>query len=143
MKILFVCTGNTCRSPMAEGIFNAYAQKEGWDAHADSAGISVTSAQPPSENAIVAAAEYGADIRGHQALRVNEEMVDTSDAVLCMTLGHQKVMERMFPQYAEKIFCLDKTDILDPYGGSLEVYQKTAAQIDEAIRKLPIRGEKA
>ena len=140
-KLLFVCTGNTCRSPMAEGIFNVYAAQEGLNALASSAGLTVTSPQPACDNAVLAAKEYGADLSAHRARRVDASMIDESDAVLCMTYGHQTVLERMFPQYAEKILCLAQYDIADPYGGDLELYRKTAAQIDAAIRKLPIRGQ--
>jgi len=137
-KILFVCTGNTCRSPMAEGIFNAFASAEGLEIRAESAGINPTSPQKPSVNALLAAKEYGADISAHRAVRVDEDKVAESDAVLCMTYGHQMVLERMFPQYAEKIMCLGSSDISDPYGGDEEVYRRTAAQIAREIRKLPV-----
>jgi len=142
VKLLFVCTGNTCRSPMAEGMFNRYAAMEGLDAQAESAGITPTSPQPPSKNAVIAAMEYGADISAHRAVRVDEAMIDACDAVLCMTHGHQMVLERMFPQYSEKILCLGAVDIEDPYGGDLNVYRAAAAQIAEAIRKLPLRSGK-
>jgi len=140
-KLLFVCTGNTCRSPMAEGIFNVYAAAEHLNASAESAGIMVTGAAPACDNAILTAAEYGADLSSHRARRINESMIDACDAVLCMTYGHQSVLERMFPQYAEKIMCLSSEDIADPYGGDLKLYRQTAEQIDAAIRKLPMRKD--
>ncbi len=143
-SVLFVCTGNTCRSPMAEGLFNVYAKEQNIDITAQSAGIAVFGKTPPCENAIIAAREYGADISSHLSRQADESMIEKSDVVLCMTLSHQKALEQMYPKYADKIMCLSDFDIPDPYGQSLEVYRKTAEAINTAIRKLPIKsgGEK-
>lgn len=136
IKVLFVCTGNTCRSPMAEGIFNALAKKRSLDARAVSCGISAFPGMAASADAIIAANAYGADLSGHISHAVTGEIVDAADLVCCMTGGHAETLRRSFPQHASKIRMLASADISDPFMRGADVYARSAAEIERAVVRL-------
>ena len=135
-RILFVCSGNTCRSPMAEGIFNKKAPEHRLDAIAFSAGVSAFPGMPVTEHAVEAAREKGADISAHTARQVNEELLKSCSVALCMTAGHAMALRAAFPDYADKIRLLSRRDISDPFGGTLADYERAADEIEEAIDAL-------
>lgn len=139
-KILFVCTGNTCRSPMAAAIFNRMAQEMGVDAHASSRGIATYQSAPATEKAVSAAAAYGVDISSHRSQNISEDDMRTADFVYGMTSGHARALASQFPQYRDKIIPMPTGDVPDPFGGSSEIYEETARRIsmalDEIIRSL-------
>lgn len=132
MKLLFVCTGNTCRSPMAEGIYNAKAVPRGLEP-AESAGIFAVPGDPVTPHAVAAAAEYGADISAHRARPVTEALLAACDVVFCMTPSHLAALAARYPDCAAKCRLLDERGIPDPYGGDLDCYRRTAAAISAAI----------
>lgn len=130
MKILFVCTGNTCRSPMAEGILNSLAKERGLDVKAESAGLFVLESAGPSEYAIKAAAENGIDISAHKSCQLSQDKAREADLILTMTMTHKMLIEQAFPDFASKVYTLieyvcesEITDIADPFGGDLNVYK--------------------
>lgn len=141
MKILFVCTGNTCRSPMAAGIFNALAQKAGLPVVAESCGIAASGA-PATTNAVLAAAQYGGDISAHISCQVDADMIRSADRVFGMTDMHVRALISAFPQYASKIERLSEQDISDPFGGNFEVYNRISKQIYSAVKRIISRYEK-
>lgn len=135
-QIIFVCTGNTCRSPMCAGFFRARGGEKRLGVQASSAGLFTTDGLPASKNAVIAAGELGADISAHRSRQLTAEMLDKVKYLVCMTGAHYDRLVEQYPQYEDKIFTLASTDISDPFGGDLTVYRHAARQIDEAVARL-------
>ena len=143
MNILFVCTGNTCRSPMAAYIMDKIAVENDLDILIESAGIFAEGGQPASENAVKAMAEMGIDITEHRTQPVTEELIKKSDIILTMTQGQKKLLE---PLAKDKVYTLleysgGEGDISDPYGGDLEEYKETAQEIYRCGGKNAYKGQ--
>jgi RpiB/LacA/LacB family sugar-phosphate isomerase len=142
--ILFVCTGNVCRSPMAEGLFR-HAIKGRGDFCALSAGVGAIDGQPPSAYAVEALRQLGIDISQHRSRMLTSELANQADYIFGMTHGHVDAINLLYPQAAEKTFLLrefDDTldvfekDISDPIGGSLDVYLECRDQIEQGIASM-------
>ena len=138
MNILFVCTGNTCRSAMAAAIMNKIAVETDLDVRIDSAGIFANEGQRASENAVKAAAELGADLSEHTAKQITGELINASDIILTMTEAHKQML---LPLAKDKVYTLLEYaaldgDIHDPYGGDLDVYRECAGEIYNALLKI-------
>ncbi len=147
MNILFVCTGNVCRSPMAEGLFRHAAQgRKGLTA--GSAGLSAADGQPASENAAVALGRVGIDIASHRSRRLTREMVDGADALYVMTRDHLESIARIFPGAMGKTRLIrdaleetgkGESEVSDPIGSPLEVYEQCRDEILEGVGAI-LRG---
>ena len=142
--ILFVCTGNVCRSPMAEGIFRQAVRGRG-DFRVCSAGLGAPEGQPPSPFAAQAVKELGIDISGGRSQTLTPELVQQADYIFGMTHSHVETVALLYPRAAEKTFLLrefDETldqfekDISDPIGGSYGVYLNCRDQIEQGIASL-------
>jgi protein-tyrosine-phosphatase len=139
-RILFVCTGNVCRSPMAQGLFNARAQREG-ENHlyiAESAGTWALENQPASAHAITAMAQRGIDITAHRGQTISAELLDRASVVIVMTRNHLDALTAEFPTYRHKMHLMSELkgrihDINDPYGGTLDEYEECAQQLQDLI----------
>lgn len=149
-KILFICTGNTCRSPLAQYLFNAKIDKTelAGQFYALSAGIYATDA-PASKGAQAVMRKRKADLQHHRARRVVEEDIKHAKLVLCMSQSHTDILQSLYPAYRAKIhnfgaYIGNKKDVVDPYGAEQVVYEKTARQIEEYIDKLieKLKGNK-
>lgn len=128
-SIIFVCTGNTCRSPMAEGIFRQYLCARGLAfIPIKSVGLAAAVGLPPTDHAVTAAMEYGVDISAHRSNALTQYDFTDDAYFVCMTDSHAAVLRQYTEK--EKIFVLE---IPDPYMGDLAVYQVTAARIKSRL----------
>lgn len=136
MNVLFVCSGNTCRSPMAEGLLGAILKEaDVSDIYVSSAGIFTAGGIFPSHNAQTAAGEFGADISLHQSRQIDPNIANGADIILCMTREHKHHVLEQFGDTAGRVFTLaeyaleNDEDIADPFGGDLETYMKCAEDL--------------
>lgn len=139
MNILFICTGNTCRSPMAEGLCRIKGRKENADINVLSAGLHAFVGQPVSSEA-VEALRPRANIAGHKARQVDDTILAAADIVITMTLSHKMTLLSVYPQYASKVFTFTELaegggEIDDPYGRSQEVYNSCARKLGRLLDK--------
>lgn len=139
-KILFVCTGNTCRSPMAEGIFRKAAA--GSDFEVSSAGVAAHPGSAASPETLAVLRDQGIDLPGFRSRMVDEEMLAEAEAVFCMTESHLGMLERIHPEYEEKYhlacdFVEIKgrvgVDVPDPIGMGRSAYEMTSQVLNEAM----------
>jgi len=131
MEILFVCTGNTCRSCMVEAIFNSICTKENIACHSVSAGVSVVPFSIISSNALkVIRQRIDENYSIRSAIQLNMKEIKNSDLVLTMTEDIKKILQYNFPSSKEKIYTLNEyvgidSDFPDPIGGDYNLYLKT------------------
>lgn len=155
---VLVCTGNTCRSPMAEVLLRKrLAERLGCDmADLEERGVIVvsagTSAAPggrAAEEAIAAMRERGLDLSQHESQPLDERLVNFADLILTMTRNHRDAIISCFPQAASRTFVLSqgRTDVSDPIGGPQELYRRCAEQIDaylaEWVKELDLQAQSA
>ncbi|MCR4719821.1 MAG: low molecular weight protein arginine phosphatase [Firmicutes bacterium] len=138
MNILFVCTGNTCRSAMAAALFNKIAIEKNLDVRIESAGIFALDGEPASNEAVIAMKKYDIDLLGHHAQSINTELIEKSDLILTMTKAHKMVLEQ---SARGKVFTLCEyagldSDIDDPYGGDVVEYEECAEKLYNALIKV-------
>lgn len=142
-RLLFVCTGNTCRSPMAEAAARAEAAERGVAVRCRSAGVAAGGGAA-SPGAVEAAEEAGLDLQDHRSTPLNRDLVAWADLVLCMGESHRwEVVEMGGESKARLItdFLADEDPrrgrpILDPVGGELDVYRRTLDLLREAVEGL-------
>ena len=139
MNIIFVCTGNTCRSPMAEGIFKNLL-KDTDNINVASRGIAACEGEFASENSIKATSELGVDISKHRAHMLTLDDIKKSDYIFTMTQSHATAIKNSLPQYSDKVFSIKEfaecDDISDPYGGDIDLYRKCSFQISDSVTKI-------
>lgn len=131
MNILFVCTGNTCRSPMAEGIFKKLlADKKIKNTDCSSAGLFAMTGDEVTPSSVKACERFEVDISAHRARRITSYILDETDKFVCMTPDHAASLSLYVPP--EKVLVLG-SGIPDPYGGDLETYIRCANSIRTAL----------
>lgn len=144
LKILFVCSGNTCRSPLAEILArNLHAEKELLPPVVfSSAGLSAINGEAASLGALQVAEEMGYSLQDHHARKTDSGMLREADLILTMTNSQRNLLLLNDNSHIAKTFVLNRyvgqepADIGDPYGSSIEVYRRTAAQLQNSIRAL-------
>ena len=143
--ILFVCMGNICRSPFAEGLLKKLVQKKGADdIVADSAGLLVLPGNSASGMAQKVAAEYDVDLSGHIAKSVKEDILDRNDLILVMEKAHAESLLDAFPEAEGKVFLIRhfagfgsrNRGIADPYGLNYEAYRFCFLDIQDCVSRL-------
>jgi protein-tyrosine phosphatase len=142
-RILFVCTANICRSPMAQEIFNALAEDGGLPFRAESAGTAAPEGRPMAENSLAALEEVGIYPEAHRARRVSHTMIREAELVLAMTPQHAATLRRLggdpprgihaLPEYATGVA---GEGVPDPYGLTITAYRSTLRQLYEYMERV-------
>lgn len=146
MLVVFVCTGNTCRSPMAEGLMRRKLAEtfgveddevEGRGVIVASAGLAASSGSRASEQTAEILKERGIGVEQHSAQQLSDHLVRQADLLVTMTRGHQQSILEVWPEAAPRVKLLDAQDgdIADPIGGTIELYRECAEQIERGIER--------
>ena len=144
-NILFVCTGNICRSPFAEGLLKKLLSQEGPEGIAvDSAGLLALPGNTVTSLAQRVATEYGVDLSGHQAKSLSSDLMNWSDLVLVMEKSHEESILAAFPEASGKVLLLRhfarkgsrRRGIADPYGLQYEAYRFCFLDINDSASGL-------
>ena len=145
LHIVFICTGNICRSPMAEGFMrHKWREKGRNDLKVSSMGIHGLNDIPATEYAQKVCKEKGFDISSHRARSLVGEELQKADLILCMEPVHKKFVNTFFPWLRKKVFLLGawpgrgtrKSTIVDPMGGSYKKYQQIFGIIETHIERI-------
>lgn len=157
MRILFVCTGNLCRSPFAEGYLRKRlaegAGSTGDAVQVGSAGTMAASGAPALDESLATALKWGVDLAGHRTRQVGEALLEGADLLLVMDRSHLEVIRALWPSFGEKVRFLGEFDpaagrkgreIEDPYGGPARgyrrCYQRIARAVDGLLEELTKKG---
>ena len=146
MKIMFICTGNICRSAMAHVMLEKRAKEQNKDIQVYSCGVFAMEGDVPTYEGIQVMKEYGIDLKNHRATHIRNSKIEEMDIILCATTSHKNNVINMYPHLKEKVYTMkeyaeyDKNDmdIKDPWGYGIEVYRKCAKEIEDCIDKMSV-----
>ncbi len=149
-NILFVCTANVCRSPMAAAIFNALAEEKGLPWRAASAGVAALEGEDITPNARAALEEVGIYPEGHRARQVSEAMLEEAELVLVMSPRHVRALRRRSGGLSDEVYTLpeyatgnaSEEGIPDPYGHTMTAYRASVRQLLECVEGVVERLER-
>lgn len=146
MNILLLCSGNTCRSPMAQALLlQAIAEQPGMnkdDFNVVSAGLWAQDGFPASPQAVKVMSEYGLDIFAHRSRAMSRDLARQADLILTMTRSGLEEVQQRYPFARDKSFTLadyagfTQQEIIDPFGLDLLTYRQTAQQLKKMINEL-------
>lgn len=146
MKIMFICTGNICRSAMADGMMKKLVEEKNLDIEVYSAGIYAETGDYATYNAIEASRMFDVNIALHRATNVRDSLIEEMDLVLCATKSHKQTILTMYPDLKGKVYTIkeyagiDKeginVDISDPWGYNMETYNRCANEIYDCLVKI-------
>jgi protein-tyrosine phosphatase len=128
-RVLFVCTGNTCRSPMAMTLFRDLNRGK---VDVDSAGVSPHPGDPASRNAVKAMEIRGLDLKQHRSKKITKELIDWADVVFAMTKSHMNAVKAISPN--ANVELVADAGISDPYGGDEKRYQQCAGELCDKLQ---------
>jgi len=133
--VLFVCTGNICRSPLASSLLERALKDRGLDVTVGSAGTGAWDGAPASEGAYLVGLERGLDLSGHRARLLTRELVEQADLILTMARHHRARVDELGGE--GKVFVLGEyagkggDEVSDPFGGDLGVYRDTCQELED------------
>jgi protein-tyrosine-phosphatase len=133
--VLFVCSGNTCRSPMAASLARKLLAERGSSVVVASAGAFTAGGSPATPEAVRAAASLGADLAGHRSRALTRGLLGRADVIFGLTRGHLEAIRGIDPAAADRVYLLDPGghDVPDPVGGSQALYDQTALRLASMI----------
>ena len=143
MRLLFVCTGNTCRSPLAEGLARRLLAERGLgDVHVGSAGTSAWDGASASDGSLLVAMEHALDLSDHRTRQLTKPLVDEADVILTMGPHHlERVVALGGSGKAHLLHAYatqgdSQAAVSDPFGGDLDVYRATYQELDQTLRRV-------
>jgi protein-tyrosine-phosphatase len=147
-NLLYVCTGNTCRSPLARAITERLIDQRGWiNVSVESAGTAGAEGAPASGNAVAVASEAGLSLDGHRSKELTPALLDWADLVLVMTPSQLEIVARL-GQASKVALATDFLEgpgsgqaVRDPFGGDIDAYRETFEQLERAAQSLLVRLE--
>lgn len=143
MKVMFICTGNICRSAMAEGLFRKIAEDNKMDIEVYSCGIYAEDGDYATYNAIEAAKYYDVDISNHRATNIRNSKIEEMDLILCATNSHKNMVISIYPNLVTKVYTMKEyaeidedgknMDIKDPWSYGMDVYNSCIREINTCL----------
>lgn len=143
-SVLFVCTGNTCRSPLAEALFRGLTKGRD-DIKVASAGTGAYSGQQASKHSVTLARERGVDLSTHRSKAVTIDLIETSTHIFALSRGHLASILDDFPEAEDKVYLVTEfvaddglrgRDIMDPFGGDLDDYREVMVHLEKTLPSL-------
>src|SRR5436189_797269 len=139
-NVLFVCTGNICRSPLAASLLERALQERGIEVTVASAGTGAWDGAPASEGAYLVGLERGLDLSGHRARLLTRELVEQADLILTMARHHRARVDELGGE--GRVFVLgeyagregNEAEVSDPFGGDLDVYRDTCVELEALLQ---------
>ena len=140
MRVLLICTGNTCRTPMAEALLRRLVEQRGLgDVEVASAGTGAWNGAPASEGAYLVALEHGVDLSAHRARLLTPELAEAADVILTMSRSHRQRVLGLAPE--EKVHVLgeyaglsgESAEVPDPFGGDIADYRDTYHRLEQLL----------
>ena len=147
MKIMFICTGNICRSAMAHVMLEDKAKKQNKDIQVYSCGVFAQNGDKSTKEAIEVMKEYGINLENHRATNIRNSDIEQMDIILCATTAHKNNVINIYPNLEEKIFTMKEyveypkndLDIKDPWGFDINTYRRCAKEIEDCIEKMMLQ----